>query len=120
MRIATILFALLTATPAMADRHGGGVVVRDHRDTVVVRDHREGGVRVVGPRGAPPRLREEHWKARPGYVWVRGRYAWRGGTYVWMPGYYERERVGYVWREPVWTVQGGVYVETPGAWVVVQ
>jgi hypothetical protein len=78
----------------------------------------DGGWIMTEPVIAPPRLREERWAPRGGFVWIRGHYDWRDGQWAWVGGHYERERAGYIWREPRYEQRDGVYVTVQGSWVV--
>jgi hypothetical protein len=49
-------------------------------------------------RPAPPPVRYEPIRRRPGYVWVAGNYEWRRGRQIWVRGHFERRhdyRTGY-------------------------
>ena len=76
-----------------------------------VRDHRYNG-----PRRAPPAVRVERYRPRPGYVWVNGYWDWRGDNYVWISGRYERQRRGYRWRDRRWEQRDGAWIFVDGGW----
>jgi len=71
----------------------------------------------LGPRVAPPPLREERIVARPGFVWVKGRWDWRNNNWAWVEGRYERERPNFRWNEGRWEQRDGEWVWVEGAWV---
>ena len=69
------------------------------------------------PRAAPPPIRVENVRPRPGMVFVRGFYQWQNGQYVWVDGHWERERSGKRWREARWqSGPGGEWVFVAGDW----
>jgi len=68
------------------------------------------------PRFAPPALRVEVVRPRPGYFWVNGRYDWRDDQYVWNPGYYEAQQQNRIWVPGGWKLQGEEYVWIDGYW----
>jgi hypothetical protein len=77
---------------------------------------RNHGVRYARPRFAPPALRVEVVRPRPGYVWVGGNYAWRNNAYVWAPGSWRRAQAGQQWIPGRWELQAHGYVWIPGFW----
>jgi hypothetical protein len=74
----------------------------------------------VGPREAPPPLREERREARrDGHVWVSGRWDWkrREHKWEWVAGHWERERTGKRWRDARWDRRGDEWVLIDGEWI---
>jgi hypothetical protein len=65
---------------------------------------------------APPPLREENVRPRPGFVFVRGHWEWDDFEWVWKPGRWERERRGKRWREDRWERRGDEWVMINGGW----
>src|SRR3954468_1920354 len=106
---ATLLGAATTgsAQPVVRDHRGGGVTV-------------QGGVHVdVGPREAPPAVRDEpeRLRGRAGFVWQSGRWDWRGNKWEWRAGHWERERAGKRWRSATWENRNGQWVVVEGDWI---
>lgn len=83
-----------------------------------VQTYRPAPVRVYPrwSRFAPPAVRVEMVRPRPGYLWVNGNYAWRNDQYVWSPGRYEAQQANRVWVPGRWAVQDGYYVWVDGYW----
>jgi hypothetical protein len=89
--------------------------VRDHRGP---RPPRDRGQADVGPREAPPPIREERVKPRGrGWVWIQGHWDWRGGRWEWTGGRWEKTRRGSKWRPLAWELRNGVYVRVDGGWI---
>ncbi len=69
-----------------------------------------------GPREAPPPIRVENVRPRPGFVWIPGKYEWRHHRWSWVNGHFERVRAGHRWREGHWEQRGDRYVWIDGRW----
>ena len=112
----TLATVLGLSASAMADSgRNGRNDHHDRRDRVEHRGNHNGG-HYARPRHAPPAVRYEHYRHRPGYHWVSGRYNWTNGGYVWAGGYYQPIRRGHVWVPGYWAVQYGDYVWVDGYW----
>jgi hypothetical protein len=100
MRFHKILFAIVTASSAMAlpalGCYGTG-------SAYVAYDE-------------PPAPREEVIVTRPGFIFVHGHWLREGGRWRWHGGYYERERHGYAYREGRWEHHGNRHVWVEGGW----
>ena len=67
-------------------------------------------------RHAPPAVRYEVVRPRPGYFWVNGNYSWRNDQYHWVPGRYEAVQQNRVWVDGRWEMQNGYWVWIDGYW----
>jgi hypothetical protein len=67
-------------------------------------------------RAAPPEVRVERVRERPGHFWVNGNYDYRHGRYVWHRGHWERHRRHMEYVPGRWEEREGAYVWIRPEW----
>lgn len=70
----------------------------------------------VDVRVAPPPVRYERVRVRPGYVWTPGYWRWNGRRHVWIGGAYVPARPGYAYVAPRWVSYGPAWRFRAGHW----
>jgi hypothetical protein len=76
------------------------------------------GCVVAHPNTAPPPLKREVVKPKPGpnHVWISGHWKWSGGRYVWVTGHWTKARKGHAWVPGRWEKRGPRWVYVKGHW----